>query len=156
MDGKQQENGAPDKEKKGREVNLVMRGALIGAVMTELATKGLPNFSEVGRRFGYDRDTVRHLYNHAKKNVSDPNDVRQMLSVENVKPSKRSGAPKALSDADVDRLIAHAMLNQEQRGKLWMRIAEECELAHVSRATIYKEFHERGYGRLKNLTTVRI
>jgi transposase len=67
----------------------------------------------------------------------------------NQTPYYRDGRPKALSLREEDILILHATLNKEQRAKTWMTIAAEVGLGHVSRSTIERTFHARGYTRCK-------
>jgi len=61
----------------------------------------------------------------------------------------RDGCPKALSLRQEDILILQATMNKEQRAKSWIEIAKEVDLGHISRQTIDRTFHARGYRRCK-------
>lgn len=61
----------------------------------------------------------------------------------------RSGRPRALSEAQIDEMIAYATSSKAQRLKPWHVIAFECGHGRIARSTIWKYFKERGYVRAK-------
>jgi hypothetical protein len=67
----------------------------------------------------------------------------------NQAPYIRVGRPKSLSLREEDILILQATFNKEQRAKSWVCIAAEVGLGNVSRWTIERTFHARGYYRCK-------
>jgi hypothetical protein len=106
----------------------------------------------------YSREPLKEISNQLNVPKSTCHDIRRGAAERalrtklpvphsvNQTPYYRSGAPYKLSLREEDSLIRHATLNKAQRAKPWTTIALELELA-VSRRTIDRIFHERGYAR---------
>jgi hypothetical protein len=143
--------------KRGPELDDGTRGMVVG-----LRKKARMPFSDITNLTGVPPTTAKDIVKHAVSNARNslPNDVRSLANeeienyintvackAENVRPKARSGRPDVLTPREIDRLIRHATLNRANRFKKWDVIAMELAINHVSRPTIYKAFHERGYGR---------
>ena len=85
-------------------------------------------------------DIRRHVTDRAKRTkLPVYHEVNQA-------PYYRTGRSEMLSLRQKNLLILHATFNKEQRAKPWPEIAAELRL-DVSRSTIERVFHDRGYAR---------
>jgi hypothetical protein len=143
--------------KRGPEVDDGTRGAIVG-----LHKKARLPFSDITNLTGVPQTTAKDIVKHAVANAKDAlgrealnlsNDALEeeittlACTAENVHPKARPGQKPALTPREIDRLVHHATLNRANRFKKWEVIAQELKITHVSRPTIHKAFHERGYGR---------
>jgi hypothetical protein len=73
---------------------------------------------------------------------------RPVLNHHNLQPGRHIGAPKVLSEKQINDLIALTTKDKAHRLMAWSTVAKEAKLPG-SRSTIERAMHRRGYGRYR-------
>lgn len=133
--------------RKGSELSEPHRAIIVHEVTTKRTPLGVISANskrDLGRHL--PKSTVHSVAKHALEAASQDNS--HPLEPHNLASYKRSGAPRILSNHNIDQLIAHATKNKPQRLRGWTRIAAELNIK-ASRGTINSAFFSRGYGRYR-------